>query len=666
MSTVKIILMITGYLSLLTCSNNEQLAPIHGLPAPGPVITNTLIPVTLIPAAEYALDLYFNYRVPESLLNSNYFVFSGGNAILLGITSGDSSNVIRFYISNYNISDTYSIRTCTTNFQEIQENASGYDQTNHIDVIGNLQQTQAFGTEDSTPPLLTIFYPETVVDINIGINEKLSVFGYAWDEVGISKIEFSIDNGSYSMVSDARFQVAVNSYSLGQHQLLVRASDLKGNATVKNLQFNIVNFVPAFQLVSPTLQNPFIFSAVTPVKIKAVSSAANIFKIKIKTVTQHAQYGFFDMNHITGQEWQYNQALSEQDGGVCTLIGMLIITNGVGVPFTNYISNQALLYNDKIYCSLNGNDNNYGTMLEPVATLSHAMDLASSLGLDKVLISGGSFGSISVNKNGLNLQGGYSPDFSVYDPGVYITELRTLNLLGRQNCYISDITLKGGNPGLKIENSTGLILSNMVVKNCVQGINIRYSQVKFDKFSIQDNKADRLSGIGIGMNNSHIEMINSLISNNQWLTTFSSTYGGGIFSINCYNVFLSNNNFIGNHSEHGAALYLTGVQKAVFINNRFYGNSSYHCGGAISVYNSSVWMTNNRIINNYCEPFPGRQPSSILQGGGIYFYQKFLLIKGGEISSNSLWGIKGSGTGTGILQTWNITNEFNLPGFINY
>ena len=89
---------------------------------------------------------------------------------------------------------------------------------------------------DTTPPTITITSPSA--DATLG-TAPITISGYAADNVGLEKVEWKADGGSWSTASGTNSWSAVVTLATGPHTITVRATDTAGNQQVAMISFTV-------------------------------------------------------------------------------------------------------------------------------------------------------------------------------------------------------------------------------------------------------------------------------------------------------------------------------------------------------------------------------------------------------------------------------------------
>ncbi|MBI4057555.1 MAG: Ig-like domain-containing protein [Elusimicrobia bacterium] len=90
---------------------------------------------------------------------------------------------------------------------------------------------------DTTPPTISITSPAN----DSTLSGPFTVSGTAADNVGVTRVDVSIDSGSFTLASGTNnFSFAVGALSLGGHRITARARDAAGNEGSNSILINVV------------------------------------------------------------------------------------------------------------------------------------------------------------------------------------------------------------------------------------------------------------------------------------------------------------------------------------------------------------------------------------------------------------------------------------------
>jgi len=157
-------------------------------------------------------------------------------------------------------------------------------------------------------------------------------------------------------------------------------------------------------------------------------------------------------------------------------------------------SGNMYLNQNYVYVSTAGNNANIGTDEAPVQTVEKGIALAVAKGATQVRIATGTYveGNLNV-ANGVSIYGGYSSDFSMWNPSSIITTIDAQQSGGMYVC--------GSKRVFKAENITSYTtISGLTIKGgrlCDYGGGIYINNCS-DKLVIQNNKINGNSSVGNG------------------------------------------------------------------------------------------------------------------------------------------------------------------------
>lgn len=215
----------------------------------------------------------------------------------------------------------------------------------------------------------------------------------------------------------------------------------------------------------------------------------------------------------------------------------------------------------------------------------------------------------------LTLRGGYTTDFSTWNPSIYATTIDAMNqgrglyITGTVQPVIEYLTITGGEAtGLGgdawDDDAGGGIYANTAsptIQNCI----------------VTDNRSSQIYGWGGGifLRDSQGIIRDNLISRN------TSGGGGGIELDTSDGAVVTGNTVINNTGESGAGLYLY-ASAADVTDNSIQLNTAGYAGGGIHLdASNNAVIEDNTILNNTAE-----------DGGGLYLH----LSEGVQILSNTL------------------------------
>ena len=103
----------------------------------------------------------------------------------------------------------------------------------------SLQTTVIQVTVDNTPPGVRIQYPSADAQISLTENKKINLATEVSDGLGIRQVEWLIDGRRIGLQENPPYNLEWIA-SRGEHQLVIRATDLAGNTTESEvIQFSV-------------------------------------------------------------------------------------------------------------------------------------------------------------------------------------------------------------------------------------------------------------------------------------------------------------------------------------------------------------------------------------------------------------------------------------------
>jgi len=186
----------------------------------------------------------------------------------------------------------------------------------------------------------------------------------------------------------------------------------------------------------------------------------------------------------------------------------------------------------------------------------------------------------------LTVRGGYSDDFSAWNPQVYPT---TLDAVGRGRViHISgsgDITPTL--EWLRLTNGSGGLLGG--------GVFVSNAGVVISSCHVFSNTASLGGGIYLDRSD------HASLRGNEVYSNTASTWGGGLYLDDCDDASLEHNHIYGNAADggRGGGVYLERSASAALTDNDVFDNRSSDDGGGIYLYESDdVTLTDNHIHDN--------------------------------------------------------------------
>jgi uncharacterized repeat protein (TIGR01451 family) len=300
------------------------------------------------------------------------------------------------------------------------------------------------------------------------------------------------------------------------------------------------------------------------------------------------------MNRRTGHRFSFAFVLAS-----ALLASVLILMRGFDQP------QLAAAQGTHRYVADTGTDtgNDCTASGSPCATLQHAIDVAAAG--DVIQVTGGTYNTVNARgglsqiayvSQTLTLRGGYSADFSTWDPGAYAS------------------TLDSDDAG------RGIYISGAI-------------SVTVEGFTIQDNSATGLGGSLIG-----------------------DDAGGGIYVVDATATISGNvirqNVGSSNSDGNGGGIYLLNSDSRV-INNAITGNQAStgggiwgSRGGGLCAEGGAPWVEGNVVTGNQAEPGTGL--FAFGDGGGLAFIEGTPTVIGNDVRENRAVGSGDEGAAGGI------------------
>ncbi len=239
-------------------------------------------------------------------------------------------------------------------------------------------------------------------------------------------------------------------------------------------------------------------------------------------------------------------------------------------------------------------------------------------------------GTVAAITKELRIVGGYAPDLSSFDPGVYLTVLdaqwggSVVSITDAGDVMLLNLTLTHG-------DGTGNCFSTL---GCGGGIYVQDTILHVGHCVITNNVGSMVSGGqggGLYARDSGVEIWGSVIVSNTASTDLSTTsgaHGGGIYVSGAHGASLRENQFLDNVGHvsaqgRGGGIYLNGLTGVEVLTNTIrgnkatLGNATGGWGGGLDIeVCSGVYVAGNRIENNVTHPNSAYSG----YGGGVYIY----------------------------------------------
>jgi parallel beta-helix repeat protein len=280
--------------------------------------------------------------------------------------------------------------------------------------------------------------------------------------------------------------------------------------------------------------------------------------------------------------------------------------------------------------------------ITPCLTVQRAVDAADPG--DEILVAtgvytdvqshGGSDQAIYVNKT-LRIRGGYSADFSTWNPDAHPT---TLDAGGKGRVAF---LYSGTDPVYITPTLEGLRLTNGSYGLSTGGIYARYAHLTISGCHVFSNSH---GGIALVAGTNAVLVGNKVYSNTHnrgiYLTeshsatvTGNEVYGNGgngVYLVDSYDVTLTGNQVYANTESgvNGGGVYVDHCPGATLTGNEVYSNTTTQNGGGFFIQNSDAILAGNRIYSNTADQ----------HGGGAYLILSSsddAVVTGNEIYSNA-------------------------------
>ncbi len=303
------------------------------------------------------------------------------------------------------------------------------------------------------------------------------------------------------------------------------------------------------------------------------------------------------------------------------------------------------------YVAPTGSDSGDCTVVtSPCRTVQYAVDQAAEG--DEIRVATGTYTDIHARSGitqvvyiskTVTVRGGYSADFSAWDPAQYATTLDAQSA-GRVFYIIGDITttleglslthgdavgLGGGRWGDDAGGGVYVMTATIAISNCrIVNSSAYYggglflwdsNNATLTGNQISNNTAERGGGVELYYSNNATLTGNQInnnaaarggglelyYSNNTTLThgtimsNTTTSHGGGLYmSFSSDNTTLTNNTITNNSSgDDGGGIFATG-NNTMLMNNTIMGNTASDKGGGLYLYLGKTTLTNNTIVSN--------------------------------------------------------------------
>lgn len=144
------------------------------------------------------------------------------------------------------------------------------------DLAGNSEsiKSEGFTLGDATPIVVFSENGMTYPDGNVTIN-----FTTPFTSSSITKLEYSLDGGSYTAIDATNTSVTFSGLSNGTHHLTVRATDSSGQTATGTTSFNVA-YATESDPLGDILGNPLVLVGIVAAAIVAIAGVLVVFKRK--------------------------------------------------------------------------------------------------------------------------------------------------------------------------------------------------------------------------------------------------------------------------------------------------------------------------------------------------------------------------------------------------
>lgn len=334
--------------------------------------------------------------------------------------------------------------------------------------------------------------------------------------------------------------------------------------------------------------------------------------------------------------------------GLLTLAGALLLLGMLGQPPTAQANPGTL------YVAPTGDDSNPCSSSQPCRTVQHAVDVAASG--DEIRVASGVYSDVSVYPRAditttgivtqvvyisktVTIRGGYSPDFSAWNPDANPSTLdaqgkgRVLYITGNISPTIEGLRITGGNAagmggsfwgfdtggGMYVITAAGTFSNTWVFNNSAAiggGLYLGQSSATISSNIVASNTATWGGG-------PYLYQSPATLSGNTVTSNTADSDGGGLYLYSSP-ATLSGNTVISNVAKYGGGLNLNFSDNAIIRDNTIFSNMARNSGGGVNLYQSAAVLNGNRVFSNTA-------PS----GGGLYLLYSAAALNGNIIISNT-------------------------------
>ncbi len=202
-----------------------------------------------------------------------------GSAATISVTASDNINVTKvdFLVDGVVVATSSSttspyagtINTTSLTNGTHQLSAKAYDAASNVGTSANVAVTVNNIVPDTTPPTVSLTAPAA----NATLSGTTTITATASDNIGVTKVEFSVDNALVATDTTAPFSTALTTtnYTNGTHTLKAKAYDAANNATTSTMITITINNVvpPTPDTTTPTIA---ITSPVTNATVSGIVS----------------------------------------------------------------------------------------------------------------------------------------------------------------------------------------------------------------------------------------------------------------------------------------------------------------------------------------------------------------------------------------------------------
>ena len=239
---------------------------------------------------------------------------------------------------------------------------------------------------------------------------------------------------------------------------------------------------------------------------------------------------------------------------------------------------------DEAQCHVRMNNTYYPTVQAAVDASAASSDVVQVAGACRGMQTRSSSDQVAYITKTLTIRGGYSPDFVVWDPDIYLT---TLDAQGQGRV----VRINGSGITPTIES---LALTNGQVDSWGGGVFSRFASPVISGCRVYSNTSTSQSGGGIFLSSGSKAV---LVSNRVHSNTTTSQ-GGGLYVYRFDEVTMTGNEFRGNTAGKGGGIYLQDNSDVMLTNNVIADNGASDKGSGVYVLKCSPRLLHNTIARN--------------------------------------------------------------------